>query len=158
MHLHAETSGVFPRPPEPLPEHLSELGAAVRLSGAAIGVAVDPDVDRCVLLDETGRCVGEELTLAAAADFVLGRGRGSEEPREGARLLVKNMSSSRASDVVAARHGAVVRAVPVGEVHVARAMSAARAAIGGEASALACVCLFVCWLVPRASFFVQFLS
>jgi phosphomannomutase len=55
VHLHAETSGVFPRPPEPIPEHLTELGAAVRMSGAAVGIAVDPDVDRCVVLDEHGK-------------------------------------------------------------------------------------------------------
>ena len=125
VHLHAETSGVFPRPPEPIPEHLTELGAAVRLSNAALGIAVDPDVDRCVVLDELGRPVGEELTLAACVDFVLSRGARGK--------VIKNMSSSRATDEVCKRYeGCSVSAVPVGEVHVARAMRATGAVIGGE--------------------------
>jgi phosphomannomutase len=64
VHLHAETTGVFPRPPEPIPEMLGELGAAIRHRQCAVGFAVDPDVDRCVVLDETGACVGEELTVS----------------------------------------------------------------------------------------------
>lgn len=42
-------------------------------TGAALGIAVDPDVDRCVVLDELGRPVGEELTLAACTDYVLAK-------------------------------------------------------------------------------------
>jgi phosphomannomutase len=64
--------------------------------------------------------VGEELTLAACTDFVLSRGARGE--------VVKNMSSSRATDGVCAKYaGCSVRAVAVGEVHVARAMLADKA-------------------------------
>src|SRR5213596_1321276 len=43
--VNLETDGRFPRAPEPVPEHLGELAALVRGSGADIGMAVDPDVE-----------------------------------------------------------------------------------------------------------------
>jgi phosphomannomutase len=52
--INLETDGRFPRAPEPLPENLGELSQLVRQSGAVIGLAVDPDVDRLALVDETG--------------------------------------------------------------------------------------------------------
>ena len=53
--INLEPDGRFPRAPEPVPENLGELGRLVRESGADIGLAVDPDVDRLALVDETGR-------------------------------------------------------------------------------------------------------
>ena len=43
--IHLEADGRFPRAPEPTPEGLAELGDLVRSTGAAVGMAVDPDVD-----------------------------------------------------------------------------------------------------------------
>jgi phosphomannomutase len=45
----------------------------VKKSGAEIGLAVDPDVDRLSLVDERGEPVGEDLTLALASAVVLRR-------------------------------------------------------------------------------------
>jgi phosphomannomutase len=59
-----ETDGLFPREPEPTAENLRALCDLVKVSGAEIGLAVDPDVDRLSLVDETGRALGEDLTLA----------------------------------------------------------------------------------------------
>jgi len=70
--INLETDGRFPRAPEPLPENLGELSQLVRQSGAVIGLAVDPDVDRLALVDETGRPIGEDYTLAFAVRAVLG--------------------------------------------------------------------------------------
>ena len=53
--INLEPDGRFPRAPEPVPENLGELGALVRQRGAAVGLAVDPDVDRLALVDERGR-------------------------------------------------------------------------------------------------------
>lgn len=124
-HLHPETSGLFPRNPEPLPEHLSELGQTVRDTHADLGIAVDPDVDRCVVLDERGEPVGEEYTLAMAAHYCL-HTLGWRGP------VVKNLSSSRVTDDVARAVNCETHAVSVGEVHVARAMQRLNAVIGGE--------------------------
>jgi phosphomannomutase len=118
-----ETDGRFPRPPEPVADQLGDLGALVRNSGAAIGFATDPDVDRLALVDENGRAIGEDWTLALAARVALARRAGP---------VVTNLSTSRILDDVAGRAGSTVKRAPVGEVNVALAMQAAGAVIGGE--------------------------
>lgn len=126
VHLHASTSGRFPRPPEPIPEHLHELGEAVRANACDLGLAVDPDVDRCVILDGDGVPVGEEYTLAMAVHYMVvtvGR-RGP---------VVKNLSSSRVTDDICRPYPECpVIATPVGEIHVASEMARINAVIGGE--------------------------
>jgi len=121
--LHDGPTGRFPRNPEPLPENLTELGKAVRESGADIGFALDPDADRVAVVDETGRPIGEEVTLAVVVDSVL--------PAVGGDVVV-NVSTTAAVDAVAARHGAAVRRTPVGEVNVTEEMLRVGARIGGE--------------------------
>ena len=79
--INLEPDGRFPRPPEPVPENLGELGRLVRETGADLGLAVDPDVDRLALVDETGRAIGEDYTLAFAVRAVLdGRGNRGGRP------------------------------------------------------------------------------
>jgi phosphomannomutase len=121
--INLETDGRFPRAPEPVPEHLGDLGALVRESGAHLGIAVDPDVDRLALVDETGRPIGEDYTLALAVDTVLRRRPGP---------VVVNLSTSLVVDDAAAAHGVSVARAPVGEANVARAMQRAGAIVGGE--------------------------
>jgi phosphomannomutase len=123
QRLHCDGSGVFPHPPEPTPAHLDELSHAVKDQGADLGLAVDPDSDRLVLVDETGRVLSEEYTLALAADFYLGEHPGP---------VAANLSTSRMIDDVAARHGQSCERSPVGEAHVVAAMKATDAVIGGE--------------------------
>ena len=65
--------GRFPRAPEPVPENLGELSALVKTTRADIGLAVDPDVDRLALVDESGTAIGEDYTLAFAVKAVLDR-------------------------------------------------------------------------------------
>jgi len=133
--INLAADGRFPRPPEPLPEHLAALGALVRRAKADVGIAVDPDVDRLALVDERGRPIGEDYTLAFAVRAVLGVGRsdartvGRRRPRG---PVVCNLSTSLVVEDAARDCGAEVIRVPVGEVHVARAMQAHRAPIGGE--------------------------
>src|SRR5205807_1422943 len=69
--INLEADGRFPREPEPIPENLGGLAELVQQTGADIGMAVDPDVDRLALVDETGRPIGEDYTLAIAARAVL---------------------------------------------------------------------------------------
>lgn len=118
-----EQDGRFPREPEPTAANLDGLGRLVRESGADVGLAVDPDVDRLSLVDEHGVPLGEDLTLALAGAAVLSRKPG---------VLVTNLSTSQVvEDVVHAHGGRVVR-TPVGEINVARRMESESAAIGGE--------------------------
>lgn len=121
--LHCGLSGRFPHDPEPTPAHLSELCRAVRASGADLGFAVDPDVDRLALVDAAGRPLSEEMTLVLAVDFLLARRSGP---------VVVNLSTTRLIEAAAARHGAAVRRTPVGEANVVEEMLASGAVVGGE--------------------------
>jgi len=126
--INLEPDGRFPRAPEPVPENLGELGALVRREGAAIGLAVDPDVDRLALVDERGEPIGEDYTLAFAVRAVLdGRTSAAESP-----TVVVNLSTSLVVEDAARAAGARFVRAPVGEANVARTIREERAVIGGE--------------------------
>src|SRR5436190_918978 len=126
--INLETDGRFPRPPEPVPENLGGLSTLVRRAGAALGIAVDPDVDRLAIVDENGAPIGEDYTLAFAVRAVLG---GKRETGNGKRVVVCNLSTSLVVEDAARECGAEVVRTPVGEVHVARKMVELGAVIGG---------------------------
>ena len=123
VKLFCEPTGHFPHNPEPLPEHLKDLTTTVLENKAHLGIAVDPDVDRLALVCEDGSLFGEEYTLVACADHVLAHRPGD---------TVSNLSSTRALDDIAARHGRRRHASAVGEVNVVETMKAVGAPIGGE--------------------------
>ncbi|MEO5798961.1 MAG: phosphoglucosamine mutase [Gemmatimonadales bacterium] len=126
--INMESDGLFPREPEPIPENLGELGAFVVKSGADLGMAVDPDVDRLALVDETGHPIGEDYTLALAVRAVLARQpQGAASP-----AVVVNLSTSLVVEDAARDGGARFVRAPVGEANVARAIVAEGAVIGGE--------------------------
>jgi phosphomannomutase len=118
-----ETDGRFSRMPEPVAENLGGLEARVRETGADLGMATDPDADRLSLVGGDGRAIGEDLTLALAADLVLRHNPGP---------VVTNLSTSRVVQDVAESAGATLHRAPVGEINVARAMQQVRAVVGGE--------------------------
>jgi len=126
--INLETDGRFPRAPEPLPENLGELARLVQTTGADIGMAVDPDVDRLALVDELGVPIGEDYTLAFAVRAVL-RGLPAGGPRP---TVVVNLSTSLVVEDAARDHGARFMRAPVGEAHVARMIRDEGAIIGGE--------------------------
>jgi phosphomannomutase len=115
--------GVFLHEPEPTETNLREVGPLVRQHGAHIGFALDPDSDRLALIDEDGRYIGEELTLALAARFRLSQERGP---------VVVNMSTSRVVEDVASRYGCAFHRSAVGEANVADKMLEVGAVFGGE--------------------------
>ena len=121
--IHLEPDGRFPREPEPIPEHLGELGELVRKTGADVGIAVDPDVDRLALVDEAGRPIGEDYTLAFAVRAALAHRKGP---------VVTNLSTSLVVDDAARAFGVTVDRAPVGEANVVARMAALGAVIGGE--------------------------
>jgi phosphomannomutase len=123
-HLGAAADGDFWHTPEPTEANLTGLCTAVREHGADIGFAQDPDADRLAIVDEQGRYIGEEYTLALAAWRML-------LDRPGA-AIVANLSTSRMIDDVAANFGSRVYRSAVGEANVAALMRAQEAALGGE--------------------------
>ena len=121
--LNAEINGKFAHNPEPLPENLISLAKEVVKQNADLGIAVDPDVDRLCFVCEDGSMFGEEFTLVAVADFVLGKKRGN---------TVSNLSSTKALKEVTLKHGGNYAASAVGEVNVVSKMKETHAVIGGE--------------------------
>src|SRR5437667_650498 len=109
--INLETDGLFPRPPEPVPENLKALSALVRLTKADVGIAVDPDVDRLAIVDERGQAIGEDYTLAFAVRAVRPSSR---------QTVVCNLSTSLVVEDAARDCGARVVRAPVGEAYVAR--------------------------------------
>jgi len=121
--INKEIDGKFAHNPEPLPEHLRELSNEVVKHNADLGIAVDPDVDRLCFVCDDGTMFGEEYTLVAIADFVLGKKKGN---------TVSNMSSTKALKEITVKHGGEYFPSAVGEVNVVKKMKEVNAVIGGE--------------------------
>ncbi len=124
VELYCEPNGHFPHNPEPLTEHLTDISELVVKEQADFGIVVDPDVDRLALVCEDGSMFGEEYTLVACADYVLGKLGGGN--------TVSNLSSSRALRDVTEKHGGSYTASAVGEVNVVQQMKDTNTVIGGE--------------------------
>lgn len=121
--IHLEPDGRFPHAPEPVVENLGELEQLVRDSGADLGIAVDPDVDRLALVSEQGKALGEDYTLALACMLVLRHRKG---------VAVTNLSTSLVVADAVAQSGSTLLRAPVGEINVAVKMRDEGAVIGGE--------------------------
>ncbi|MBK1441519.1 phosphoglucosamine mutase [Parapedobacter sp. ISTM3] len=121
--IHCEPNGDFPHNPEPLAENLTDLAALVVDTGADLGIAVDPDVDRLCFMMENGELFGEEYTLVAVSDYVLQHTPGH---------TVSNLSSTRALRDITVNRGAQYHGAAVGEVNVVTKMKEVGAVIGGE--------------------------
>jgi len=118
-----EPNGQFAHTPEPTAKNLSGVLSAVKQVGADVGFCQDPDADRLAVIDESGRYVGEEYTLAMCVDHVLRRRKGP---------IVTNCSTSRMSQDLADRYGVEFCRSAVGEANVVDAMLANDAVFGGE--------------------------
>ena len=153
IKIHCTPNGDFPHNPEPLKEHLTDLCETVVQTLADMGIAVDPDVDRLVFVDENGVLFGEEYTLVACADYILSKTPGP---------TVSNLSSTRALADLTRQYNQKYSASAVGEVNVVTEMKKQKAVIGGEGNggviypeshygrdALVGVVLFLSLLVER---------
>ena len=123
IKLYCDPTGHFPHNPEPLKEHLGDICELVVKEKADFGIVVDPDVDRLAFICNDGEMFGEEYTLVACADYVLGKTKGN---------TVSNLSSSRALRDITIKHNGIYEAAAVGEVNVVKKMKATNAIIGGE--------------------------
>jgi len=125
IQINCEKTGIFPRLPEPIPENLTATMKAVKKYKADIGIVVDPDVDRLVLITDKGEPFGEENTITQAIKFYLSKKKGN---------AVVNLSTTRSVDDVANELGCKVFRSPVGEANVVKRMKEVKAVIGGEGS------------------------
>jgi len=123
--VNCEKTGVFPRLPEPVPENLTETIKVVEEGDFDLGIIVDPDVDRLVLLTEKGEPFVEEYTIAQAVKFILSKVKGN---------VVVNLSTTRAIDDIVKEMGCEIFRSAVGEANVVKLMKETDAVIGGEGS------------------------
>jgi phosphomannomutase len=123
FELNCTPNGLFPHNPEPLPEHLEDISRLMVKEKATVGFVVDPDVDRLAIVCEDGSMFGEEYTLVAVADYLLGLKKGN---------TVSNLSSTRALRDITEKAGGTYHSAAVGEVNVVAMMKETNAVIGGE--------------------------
>jgi len=121
--IHSDGSGLFPHPPEPLPANLGDLSKKVIAENCRIGFAVDPDGDRLAVVDEKGRPIGEEVTLALGLMATLDAVRGP---------IVVNCLTSQVIDDLAERYSVSCHRTKVGEANVAAGIKELGAIAGGE--------------------------
>ncbi|HRI47484.1 MAG TPA: phosphoglucosamine mutase [Ignavibacteriaceae bacterium] len=125
IETNCEKSGIFPRLPEPLPENLIDTMKLVKENSCDLGIVVDPDVDRLVLITDKGEPFSEENTITQSVKFILSKEKGD---------VAINLSTTRAVEDVANQFGVVVYRSPVGEANVVKKMKEVDAIIGGEGS------------------------
>jgi phosphomannomutase len=118
-----EPDGQFEHTPEPTAENLAGVLKQVTDVRADIGFCQDPDADRLAVIDEAGRYLGEEYTLAMCVDHVL---------REQPGPIVTNCSTSRMSEDLAEKYNVPFFRSAVGEANVVDVMHAQSAMLGGE--------------------------
>ncbi|MBN1396883.1 MAG: phosphoglucosamine mutase [Bacteroidetes bacterium] len=136
--ISCEVTGIFSHTPEPIPENLASLCSEVFKQKADLGIAVDPDVDRLVLINEKGEPFGEEYTIASCTEFILEKisDKNTRRHSTGTQPLktVVNLSTTRAVEDISKKYGASALRTPVGEINVAKKMKETGAVIGGEGS------------------------
>ncbi len=118
-----EVDGRFRRKPEPIPENLSKLSEVVKENNCDIGFAQDPDADRIVVMDSSGKAIGEQLSVVLAAEHLLSKSPGP---------VVVNVQTTKSIDAVAKKYNSPLYFTPVGEINVTSKMLEVEAVIGGE--------------------------
>lgn len=122
--LHAQPDGTFPgRDAEPTPDNVELLLSTVTAGKADLGIAFDGDADRAIFVDERGRYVYGDKTLALMAAHLV--------RREGGVVVTPVSTSSCVEEMVTAAGGEVVY-TRVGSPLVARKMIEIQAVFGGE--------------------------
>ena len=121
--INTEPNGIFPREPEPTPQHLTQLCSTTKLSGADVGFAQDADADRLAIVNENGEAIGEDYTLALAVQFVLSKTQGP---------VVVNLSTSRVIEDIAEKYNCPVYRTKIGESNVIDKLIESNAIVGGE--------------------------
>lgn len=128
IKVDCDGSGIFTRKPEPLPENLKAVCRAVKKNKADIGIVVDPDADRLVIITEKGEPFGEENTITTVVNHIL------KSVPKAKRIAAVNLSTSRSVDDVVKLHKGKLYKAPVGEINVIGKMKRSGAIVGGEGS------------------------
>lgn len=127
--LFTESDGSFPNhhPDPTVPENLEDCIAAVKSSGAEMGVAFDGDADRIGVIDANGRIIwGDHLLILYARDVLARTGKGQP-------IIFDVKCSQALTDGIAAAGGTPVM-WKTGHSLIKDKMKAMHAPIAGEMS------------------------
>ena len=113
--------------PAPNPETLVDLQYAVKEHRADVGIATDGDADRLGIIDENGRYVTANETLALLYYYLL-------EHKGWRGAAVRNIATTHLLDRIAGAYGQECVEVPVGFKYISAGMDEHDALIGGESS------------------------
>jgi len=123
--LGGSPDGHFLHPPEPTAENLSSTADLVKKGKFDIAFCQDPDADRLAIIDEKGRYIGEEYTLALCLQNVLRKRTGP--------VVINGATSRMNEDIANSFHCPIYRST-VGEANVTQEMILQEAVFGGEGS------------------------
>jgi len=118
VNINKEAGALFP----------DQVRAEVVKRGAAIGIALDGDADRVIVVDEKGQIVDGDQVMAMCAARLL------EEGRLNKRTLVTTVMSNLGLEHALARQNAKLVRTQVGDRYVVEAMRAGGYNLGGEQS------------------------
>jgi len=108
--------------------HPERVQEKVLETGADLGIALDGDGDRVILVDERGTIAdGDQIMALCAKDFM-------ERDELPGRKLVATVMSNMALQVFMEEKGGELIRTPVGDRHVAERMRKERTILGGEQS------------------------
>lgn len=124
--LHADVSGTFSRPSEPLPEYLPWIPQLMKKSESSCAIIHDGDADRMMAYGPDGRFIPGDTLLILFARYL------------GAKRVVTTYDTSMAVEEVAE-----VRRTPVGDAYVSEQL-VRWGDFGGEPSGA--------WIFPRMSY------
>ncbi|WP_019178100.1 phosphoglucosamine mutase [Methanomassiliicoccus luminyensis] len=123
--LNGNPLGTFPgHPSEPVEAHLKDLIAMVKETGADMGIAHDGDADRTIFIDDRGRYMYGDKSLAITAAAMV--------RENGGGIVVTPVSSSACVEDMVRAEGGEVLYTRVGAPVVARKMIEVGAVFGGE--------------------------
>ena len=127
--LGGKPDGFFEHIPEPTAENLSPVFERVKNAHVDVGFCQDPDADRLAVIDQNGRYIGEEYTVALCVEHVL---RNHTLRKRAKGPIVMNCSSSRMAQDIAEQYGVPFFQSPVGEANVVDLILKKEAMFGGE--------------------------
>ncbi len=108
--------------------HPENMVAAVRDHGADLGIALDGDADRVIVVDERGGVLDGDQILAICADAML------EQGELAGNTVVATVMSNMALEVFLASRGVKLVRTRVGDRYVVEAMRQSGVVLGGEQS------------------------
>lgn len=126
--INKEPNGLFSHDPEPLKENLSDIISELKKGHYDIGFVQDADADRLVILDENGRFIGEDYSLAFCIDYILSHSKDDTKDN----TVVINLSTSSIIEDIATKYSAKTVYTKIGEPNVTQGIKDHNAVVGGE--------------------------